>query len=69
MNDAKAKAVASGNYPNNYLDAMRKLQQEQQTVAMISNMMASQHRMNMTVINNIGSSNYRYEYKYVYRYR
>ena len=37
--------------------------------AMISNMMAMQHRTNMMVINNIGSSNTRYEYKYVYRYR
>ena len=69
LNDLKAKALASGNDPTGQLDALRKLYQQQQTVSMISNMMAMQHRTNMTIINNIGSSNTRYEYKYVYRYR
>jgi hypothetical protein len=70
LNDHKAKPVASGNDPSDQLDALRKLyQQQQQTVSMISNMMAMQHRTNMTIINNIRSSNTRYEYKYVYRYR
>lgn len=69
LNDLKAKALASGIEPTRQLDALRKLYQQQQTVSMISNMMAMQHRTNMTIINNIGSSNTRYEYKYVYRYR
>jgi hypothetical protein len=69
VQELRAKAIASGNDPSGQLKAMRKLYQQQQTVAHISNMMAMQHRTNMMVINNIGSSNYRYEYKYVYRYR
>ena len=69
VNDLKAKAIASGNYPGGYADALRRLYHQQQTTAMISNMMAMQHRTNMMIINNIGSSNYRYEYRYVYRYR
>jgi len=69
LNDLKAKALASGNDPTGQLDALRKLYQQRQTVSMISNMMAMQHRTNMTIINNLGSSNTRYEYKYVYRYR
>ncbi|HSI35933.1 MAG TPA: hypothetical protein VK986_20290 [Tepidisphaeraceae bacterium] len=67
---AKAKAAADRVYkPTEQLAAMQKLYQQQQNAAMISNMMAMQHRTNMTIINNIGSSNYRYEYKTVYRYR
>jgi hypothetical protein len=69
INELKEKAIASGSDPTGQLEAMRKLYQQQQTVSMISNMMAMQHRTNMTIINNIGSSNTRYEYKYVYRYR
>jgi hypothetical protein len=69
INDLKARAIASGNDPTGQLDAIRKLYQQQQTVSMISNLMAMQHRTNMTIINNIGSSNTRYEYRYVYRYR
>jgi hypothetical protein len=69
INELKAKAIASGNDPTGQLDALRELYQQQQTVSMISNMMAMQHRTNMTIINNIGSSNTRYEYRYVYRYR
>ena len=67
LNELKAKAVAGGGDPQ--LAAMRALYAQQQNMAMISNMMATQHRTRMMVINNIGSSNTRYEYKYVYRYR
>lgn len=52
-----------------YLDAMKKLQQQQQNTAMISNMMKMQHDTNMTIIRNMGSTPYRYEYKYEYRRR
>ena len=52
-----------------YLDAMKKLQQQQQTTAMISNMMKMQHNTNMTIIRNMGSTPYKYEYKYEYRRR
>lgn len=52
-----------------YIDAMRKLQQQQQNTAMISNMMRMQHETNMSVIRNIGSSSYKYEYRYEYRRR
>lgn len=52
---------------NQQIEAMRKLYQQQQNVAAISNMMRMQHMTNMSVINNIGSSNMRYEYKYVRR--
>jgi hypothetical protein len=52
-----------------YLDAMKKLQQQQQTTAMISNMMRMQHESNMAIIRNMGSTPYRYEYKYEYRRR
>ncbi|HYE17333.1 MAG TPA: hypothetical protein VEA69_02755 [Tepidisphaeraceae bacterium] len=65
----KAKAEAAKSKPTDQLAALQKYYRQQQNVAMISNMMAMQHRTNMTVINNIGSSNYRYEYKTVYRYR
>lgn len=66
---AKAKADTEAAKPAEQLKALQKYYQERQNVAMISNMMAMQHRTNMTIINNIGSSSYRYEYKYVYRYR
>jgi hypothetical protein len=69
INDLRAKALASGDTGNTQVDAMRRLYQQQQLTTHISNMMAIQHRTNMMMINNIGSSNYRYEYKYVYRYR
>lgn len=46
-----------------YLDAMKKLQQQQQATAMISNMMRMQHQTNMTIIRNMGSTPYRYEYR------
>ncbi len=52
-----------------YLDALKKLQQQQQNTAMISNMMRMQHETNMSVIRNIGSSSYKYEYRYEYRRR
>lgn len=52
-----------------YLDAMKKLQQQQQTTAMISNMMKMQHQTNMAIIRNMGSTPYKYEYKYEYRRR
>ncbi|MEO2091006.1 MAG: hypothetical protein ABGY75_16160 [Gemmataceae bacterium] len=52
-----------------YLDAVKKLQQQQQTTAMISNMMRMQHQTNMTIIRNMGSTPYKYEYKYEYRRR
>jgi hypothetical protein len=68
VNELKAKAIASGD-PAAMGEALRKLYQQQQNAAMISNMMAMQHRTNMMVINNIGSSNTRYECKTVYRYR
>jgi hypothetical protein len=68
VNALKEKAIASGD-PSAMGEAMRRLYQQQQTMSAISNMMAMQHRTNMMVINNIGSSNTRYEYKTVYRYR
>lgn len=52
-----------------YLDAMKKLQQQQQATAMISNMMRMQHQTNMAIIRNMGSTPYRYEYRYEYRRR
>ena len=52
-----------------YLDAVKKLQQQQQTTAMISNMMRMQHETNMTIIRNMGSTPYKYQYKYEYRRR
>jgi hypothetical protein len=52
-----------------YLDAMKKLQQQQQATAMISNMMRMQHETNMTIIRNMGSTPYKYQYKYEYRRR
>ena len=68
LNELKAKALASGGNDPQFA-AMRALYAQQQNMAAISNMMAIQHRTRMSVINNIGSSNTRYEYKYVYRYR
>lgn len=59
---AKAKELA-------YLEAMRKLQHQQQTTAMISNMLRMQHETNMTIIRNMGSTPYKYEYRYEYRRR
>lgn len=53
----------------NYVDALKKLQQQQQATAMISNMMRMQHETNMTIIRNMGSTPYRYEYRYEYRRR
>lgn len=65
---AVAKASLAGSVTaNQQIEAMRKLYQQQQNVAAISNMMRMQHMTNMSVINNIGSSNTRYEYKYVRR--
>ena len=68
---AAKPAVAAGRgssaTANQQIEAMRKLYQQQQNVAAISNMMRMQHMTNMSVINNIGSSNTRYEYKYVRR--
>ncbi len=52
-----------------YLDAMKKLQQQQQQTAMIYNMLRMQHQTNMTIIRNMGSTPYRYEYRYEYRRR
>jgi hypothetical protein len=52
-----------------YLDAIQKLQQQQQQTAMISNMLRMQHQTNMSVIRNIGSSTYKYAYRYEYRRR
>ncbi|QEG30145.1 hypothetical protein GobsT_49460 [Gemmata obscuriglobus] len=49
--------------------AWRALQAQQQNTAMISNMLRMQHQTNMTIIRNMGSTPYRYEYKYEYRRR
>ena len=54
---------------NAFLDAQKKLYQQQQTTRMISDMMRMQHQTNMTIIRNMGSTPYRYEYKYVPRRR
>jgi hypothetical protein len=51
---------------SDYWQAYQKLQQERQTTAMVSNMLAMQHDTSMSVINNIGSSNYTYQYQWVY---
>jgi phage gp37-like protein len=68
---AKRAAVVSRSGPsvtaNQQIEALRKLYQQQQNVAAISNMMRMQHMTNMSIINNIGSSNTRYEYRYVRR--
>jgi hypothetical protein len=67
INELKEKGLAGDAMA--FGDAARKLYQQQQLTSHISNMMALRHASNMMIINNIGSSNTRYEYKYVYRYR
>lgn len=67
INELKAKGLASDH--DAFIDAARRLYQQQQLTAHISNMLAIRHAGNMMLINNIGSSNTRYEYKSVYRYR
>jgi hypothetical protein len=59
-------APAAGT-PDAFLDAQKKLYQQQQTTQMISNMMRMQHQTNMTIIRNMGPSPIRYEYRYVPR--
>jgi hypothetical protein len=55
----------SGYDPDAFLQAQRELYQQQQTTAMISNMLQMQHETNMTIINNIGGYDYEYEWVWV----
>ena len=45
----------------------QQLYQQQQQTQMISNMLRMQHQTNMTIIRNMGSTPYKYEYRYVPR--
>lgn len=56
----------SGYDPDAFLQAQQELYQQQQTAAMISNMMQMQHEASMAIINNIGSSSTTYEYQWVW---
>ncbi len=56
----------SGHDPDTFLQAQQELYQQQQTTAMISNMLQMQHETSMAIINNIGSSSYDYEYEWVW---
>ena len=56
----------SGYDPDAFLQAQQELYQQQQTTAMLSNMMQMQHETSMAIINNIGSSSYDYEYEWVW---
>jgi len=56
----------SGYDPDAFLAAQQELYQQQQTAAMISNMMQMQHEASMAIINNIGSSSYDYDYEWVW---
>lgn len=48
-------------------DAMSKLMQEQMKTQMVSNMLNTMHMSRMSVINNVGSSNTKYEHVYKHR--
>ena len=52
---------------DDFLAAQKKLYQQQQQTQMISNMLRMQHQSNMTIIRNMGSTPYKYEYRYVPR--
>ena len=56
----------SGHDPDAFLQAQQELYQQQQTTAMISNMLQMQHETSMAIINNIGSSSYDYDYEWVW---
>lgn len=56
----------SGYDPDAFLQAQQELYQQQQTTAMISNMLQMQHETSMAIINNIGSSNTTYDYEWVW---
>jgi hypothetical protein len=56
----------SGYDPDAFLAAQQELYQQQQTTAMISNMLQMQHETSMAIINNIGSSNTTYDYEWVW---
>jgi hypothetical protein len=45
---------------------MQDLYTQQQTTAMMSNMLAMQHQTNMTIINNIGGGDYEWTWTYTY---
>lgn len=52
--------------PDAFLAAQQELYQQQQTAAMISNMLQMQHQTSMAIINNIGGSGTTYEYQWVW---
>lgn len=65
--DTPANQTADSGYdPDAFLQAQQELYQQQQTTAMISNMMQMQHETSMAIINNIGSSSYEYDYEWVW---
>jgi hypothetical protein len=51
------------------LKAMQELNRQHENFVMLSNISHQMHMSRMQIINNIGSSNYRYEYRTTYRYR
>jgi hypothetical protein len=51
------------------LKAMQELNRQHENYVMLSNISHQMHMSRMQIINNIGSSNYRYEYRTTYRYR
>jgi hypothetical protein len=51
------------------LKAMQELNRQHETFVALSSISHQMHMSKMQIINNIGSSNYRYEYRPTYRYR
>jgi hypothetical protein len=70
---AAQRAAAGGTSPNSdsmaALKAMQELNRQHENFVMLSNISHQMHMSRMQIINNIGSSNYRYEYRPTYQYR
>jgi hypothetical protein len=70
---AAREASASGASPNAdslaALKAMQELNRQHENFMVLSNISHQMHMSRMQIINNIGSSNYRYEYRPTYQYR
>lgn len=61
--DTPFNQTADNGYdPDAFLQAQQELYQQQQTTAMISNMLQMQHETSMAIINNIGGYDYEYEW-------